>query len=75
MRQERSVKVVVVDYESHRECLHRVERSIDCNVAYPQALPVMAHTARTSAWYTHVSSAHNVTDVVDLIRRGISTHL
>jgi len=65
----------IAGYAGHRDCLHRVGRSIDCNVAYPQALPIIPYTVNTGAWYPRVSSAHNVEDSADLIGWGISTHL
>jgi len=67
--------VIIADYGTYRDCLHRVEQNMDCNVAYPQALPVLSYTATTGALYPQVSSAHNIADGADLIKWGLSTHL
>ena len=70
-----SYGVIIADYKTHRDCLQRVHRNIDCNVAYPQALPILAYTASSGAWYPQVSSAYNVAEGADLIKWSLSTHL
>jgi len=75
LKREWVVNITIADYGTHRDCLQRVEQNIDCNVAYPQSLPILSYTATTGAWYPQVSSSHNVADGADLIKWGLSTHL
>jgi len=73
---DRIVNVTVVaDYKTHADCLHAVEQSVDCLVAYPQALPVITFTANNAASYLPVPGAPNVADIAEMMRWGISAHL